>query len=483
MNKILFAASEIHPLIKTGGLGDVAGSLPIALHQLGADVHLVMPAYREAVARAGELQAVAEIELSGASTPVRILQGRLPNTPVKFYLVDYPPFFDRPGGPYDNLEGYGWPDNAARFALFSRAIVALGMNRAGLDWQPDIVHCNDWQTGLAPALLAREPQRPATLFTIHNLAYQGVFSWDTFHALALPGELWSSHALEFHGQFSFIKGGLAFADYLTTVSPGYAQEIRTPAFGCGLDGLLNHRAERLSGILNGADYSQWDPRHDPFIEKKYTPRTLTLKGTNKAALQRHFKLPESKDTPVLGLIGRLVEQKGVDLVINALPELLRHPVQLAILGTGEKHLEQALLDFAASYPEQIGVHIGYHEGLAHRIEAGADMFLMPSRYEPCGLNQLYSLRYGTVPIVRRTGGLADSIINTTPETIKDASATGFVFDEATPEALLKSMMQALALFTQPRKWRALMKRGMEQDFSWEQSARQYIRLYEQALGR
>lgn len=480
MYKILFASSEIHPLIKTGGLGDVSGSLPTALKNLGQDMRLIMPAYRAAVARAGALTPVANLSLSGADHPVTLLEGRLPGTDVPLYLVDSPAHFDRPGGPYDDPDGHGWPDNAARFALLARATVALGLDQAGLAWRPDIVHCNDWQTALAPALLAREPQRPGLVFTVHNLAYQGVFSWDTFQSLHLPAELWSADALEFYGQVSFIKGGLIYADYLNTVSPTYAQEIRTPEFGCGLDGLLNHRAERLVGILNGADYHLWDPRRDPFIAKKYTPRTLTLKANNKAALQQHFNLAEDPEVPLLGFIGRLVEQKGVDLLFDVLDELLTQPLQLAVLGSGAPHLEQTLLDYARRYPQRVGVHVGYHEQLAHHIEAGADLFVMPSRFEPCGLNQLYSLRYGTVPVVRRTGGLADSVVDATPHTLKDKTATGFLFDAATPTALRDALQRALALYQQPRKWRPLMKRGMEQDFSWEHSAGQYLALYERA---
>lgn len=481
MHKILFAASEAHPLIKTGGLGDVAGSLPAALKTLRQDVRLVIPAYREALARAGKLKPITSLAVAGAVAPVRILEGRLPDTGVKFWLIDSPEHFDRPYGPYAGPQGQDWPDNAARFALFARAVVAIALDQADLEWQPDIVHCNDWQTGLVPALLAPEPERPATVFTIHNLAYQGLFPWDDFQSLKLPAELWSMEAMEFYSQFSFMKGGIAFADWLTTVSPSYAEEIRTPAFGCGLEGLLEKRVERLTGILNGADYKQWDPAVDALIVKNYTPDTLRLKTDNKLKLQRHFGLPTVKDIPLIGLIGRLVEQKGVDLLIPLLPELMRRPLQIMLLGSGSKTLEEALLECVRAYPKRIAVHIGFSEELAHRVEAGADMFLMPSRFEPCGLNQMYSLRYGTVPIVRRTGGLADTVTDTTPQTLKDHTATGFVFDEASPQALFGAIERALALFSRPRQWRALMQQGMARDFNWRQSAQAYLALYQQAL--
>ncbi|MEO5572931.1 MAG: glycogen synthase GlgA [Gammaproteobacteria bacterium] len=481
MPKILYACSELHPLIKTGGLGDVAGYLPVALKGLRQDICVVMPAYREVLARAGELTAVAQLIIPGAQAPVTVLEGRVPGTQIKLYLIDAPEYFDRPGGPYAGPEGYDWPDNAARFCVFARAVVSLALDRAGLNWRPDLVHCNDWQTGLVPALLAQESKRPATLFTIHNLAYQGLFSWAHFQSLGLPPQLWSTEAMEFYGQFSFIKGGLIFADRLNTVSPRYAQEIRTPEFGYGLEGLLNHRAAKLSGILNGVDYSLWDPRHDPYIAQNYNSLTLKLKAHNKADLQRRFALTEVKGLPLIAYVGRLVEQKGMDLLVKILPELMRYPIQIAVVGSGKKALEQTLIQCAAAYPGRMGVYIGYQEELAHCIEAGADMFIMPSRFEPCGLNQIYSLRYGTIPIVRRTGGLADTIVDTTPESMKSGAATGFMFDEPTPHALLAALLRAIGYFSSSHKWRALAKQGMQQDFGWQKSAQQYISLYQQII--
>lgn len=481
MMDILFASSEAHPLIKTGGLADVSGSLPRALKNSKQEVRLILPAYPDAVANAGTLQCVAELALPTVSTPVRILQGRLPNSRVRLYLVDAPAYFDRPGGPYSSPDGVDWPDNAARFALFARAVCEIAMNRAGLDWRPNLVHCNDWQTGLIPALLADEPRRPATLFTIHNLAYQGLFDNTQVAALGLPDTWWSMHELEFHGRISFLKGGLVFADWLSTVSPTYAGEIRTAEFGCGLEGLLEHRKDRLSGILNGVDYRDWNPGRDRLIPYTYTARTLRLKQENKIALQNAFELPSRTDIPVFGHVGRLVEQKGLDLILDLIPELLQRPMQLVVLGTGQPELERALRAAHAKHRSKIGVRIAYDEALAHLLEAGSDVFLMPSRFEPCGLNQLYSLRYGTPPIVRRTGGLADSVVDASGPNLYTQIATGFVFDDAEPDQLLRAIDRALNLYAQQRVWKDLLLNGMREDFSWERSARLYLTLYQRIL--
>ncbi|HEY0634100.1 MAG TPA: glycogen synthase GlgA [Gammaproteobacteria bacterium] len=474
--KILFVTSEAHPLVKTGGLGDVGGSLPGTLTGLGQAVRLVLPAYHQAVARLNGHTLRARLSLPGSEDEIAILEGTLPGSEVTVWLIDAPLHFNRAGGPYGTSSG-DWPDNAERFALFARAVVELAMDRAGLDWQPDLVHCNDWQTGLVPALLAQEEQRPATLFTIHNLAYQGLFPWETFERLALPRTLWHMEALEFHGQLSFIKGGLVFADRLTTVSPTYAREIRTAAFGYGLEGLLNHRADRLSGILNGADYEIWDPARDPLIPAHFSAADLSGKARNKAALQHHFGLAERGDVPLLGVIGRMVEQKGIDLIAAATPNLISAGAQLAILGSGLPHFEQLFRELAARYPHRIGLHIGYDEPLAHLIEAGADLFLMPSRFEPCGLNQIYSLRYGTLPVVRHTGGLADTVVDTGTATLKAGTATGFVIEAASSEALTATVRRALGYYRQPKPWQQLIGNAMAQDFSWHSSARDYLALY------
>lgn len=480
MNKVLFVTSEAHPLIKTGGLADVSGSLPAALRDLGQDVRILLPGYRSVKERMGELTPIAQTWMAGAPEVVRILEGRMPDTGVTVWLVDSPAHFDRDGGPYADRHGHDWADNAWRFALFGRVAVQVALDRVGLSWRPEMVHCNDWQSGLVPALLARETHRPATVFTIHNLAYQGLFPWATFADLHLPPDLWSLHAMEFHNHFSFIKGGLVFADFLTTVSPTYAREIRTPDFGYGLEGLLSHRADRLVGILNGADYQHWDPSRDPHIPSRYDHHTLEHKAQNKRALQERFGLRQDACTPLIGMVGRLVHQKGYDLVLAALPTLMYRGVQVALLGSGERHLEHGFSDHAARYSGQCGVHIGYDESLAHLIEAGADMFLMPSRFEPCGLNQIYSLRYGTPPLVRRTGGLADTVADTTDRALAEGTATGFVFEHADVNGLMYAVDRALSFFPDRGCWNAIARAGMGQDFSWDRSARQYLDLYERA---
>ncbi len=474
---ILFASSEAHPLIKTGGLADVSGSLPRAIKNAKQEIRLILPAYPTAIENAGALKPVASLDLPGIDTPVTLLQGRLPKTRVRLYLVDAPTLFNRPGGPYSQKDGTDWPDNALRFTIFCRTVTEIAQNRAGLAWQPDIVHCNDWQTGLIPAFLSLEKVRPATLFTIHNLSYQGLFSQAAFQALDLPPHWWSLHTLEFHNQFSFIKGGLVYADRLTTVSPSYAEEICTPEYGCGLEGLLASRSEQLSGILNGVDYEVWNPGTDTLIQKPYTYRTLGQKLENKLALLKEFNLPANPDAALLGHVGRLVEQKGIDLLIQIIPALVQRPVQLVILGSGQKEFETALERLASQFPNKLQVRIGYDERLSHLLEAGSDIFLMPSRFEPCGLNQLYSLRYGTPPVVRNTGGLGDSVTNTSEVTLREKTACGFVFEEATADALLKIIDRALYYYAQPRLWKQIVQTGMQLDFSWNRSAATYLELY------
>lgn len=482
MRKILFASSEVHPLIKTGGLADVSGSLPIALRQLGHDIRIIMPAYRKCLEGLGSIYTVATLKLDGFHSPIEILQSNLPDSDVPLWLVHSPEHYDREGGPYSSADGQDWEDNAARFALFSRAVAALAMNQADLDWQPDILHCNDWQTGLAPALIADLPHRPATVFTIHNLAYQGLYSRAIFDALDLPETFWHSDGLEFYGLLSLMKGGLIYADHITTVSPTYATEICSYEFGYGLEGLLSLRAKqgRLSGILNGIDNNEWNPETDQYLTKTYSTKNLRNKAINKTSLQRYFGLPEKEEIMLFGLISRLVSQKGIDLTLDAATTLLESGanIQFACLGSGAADYEQDLRILRARFPDKVGVDIGYNEALAHQIEAGADVFLMPSRFEPCGLNQLYSLRYGTLPLVRNTGGLADTVVDATEENRKNETATGFKFDQSTAQALEHTLYRAMDLFQRPRIWRKMMLTAMEQNYSWQQSAHTYVELYE-----
>lgn len=474
MKKILFVSSEVHPLIKTGGLADVAGSLPLALAELKQDVRIIIPKYH-ALKLGDDVAYRCTIHIDNRD--VNIFETHLPGTKVVVWLVDYPDYFGSPGNPYTDEFGNAWANSAERFSLFCRIAVEISQNRAFLDWKADIVHCNDWQSGLVPALLTLEPQRPATVFTIHNMAYQGLFSKTDYFALNLPPQLWNPSALEYNDMFSFIKGGIACADHITTVSPNYALEIQTAEYGYGLEGLLHHRHHELKGIINGIDTDIWNPEIDSRIPQNYTADTLTKKAINKTALQKHYSLPEEPSIPLIGLIGRLVDQKGIDLVLDCLDTLAGYPVQFVLLGSGDKGFEHRLKNLSYLFPDKVSVIIGYDENLAHLVEAGSDIFLMPSRFEPCGLNQLYSQRYGTLPLVRRTGGLADTVIDALPETIKNKTASGFVFDEPSVGAMLETIKRALLLYSDKKTWLQLQKNAMNKDFSWQQSAKQYLKLY------
>ncbi len=481
LRSILFAVSEALPLIKTGGLADVAGSLPIALADRGLDVRLVLPAYPQVVERSIPLEPVSSLRLAGWSEPVRLLRSRLAGR-IPLYLIDAPGLFDRAGNPYTNASGNAWADNALRFGLFNRAVVAMALDQTGLGWLPDLVHCNDWQTGLIPALLSEEGSRPATIFTVHNLSYQGIFDRTSFDQLRLPGEFWSPDGLEFHGAFSFIKGGLAFADWITTVSPAYAREICTPELGCGLEGLLQHRSDRLQGVLNGIDYKSWDPATDHTITP-FDAGNFHRKRLNKRQLQQELGLQKDESALLFGHIGRLVRQKGVDLILEILPDLISHEnTQVVFLGAGDPGLERTLRRVADQYPNRVAAFLGYDEALSHRVEAACDCFLMPSRFEPCGLNQIYSLRYGTVPIVHRTGGLSDTVIDATPRNLLNGAATGFVFDQPTAGSLWQAVERAIAFRQRPEIWwQKLATTGMEQDFSWDVSASRYQEIYQKAI--
>ena len=475
MKKILFVTSEAHPLIKTGGLADVCGSLPKALAELSQDIKLIIPNY-QALKTSENVRFMCAIRVDNRN--INILETRMPDSHVIVWLVDYPAYYNYPGNPYVDEQGDSWPNNAERFGLFCRIAVEAAMDRINQDWKPDVVHCNDWQSGLVPALLSLENDRPSTLFTIHNMAYQGLFPATAAAKLNIPGQLWHPAGLEFHDMLSFIKGGLVYADYITTVSPTYAHEIQTAEFGYGLEGLLDHRKEFLGGIINGIDLDQWDAENDTLIAQTYSVSTLDKKQLNKAALQVKFALPVNDQVPILGLIGRLVEQKGIDLILECLPEMMEMDMQFVLLGSGDKDFEKQLKKLALLYPDKIAITIGYDEALAHLIEAGADIFLMPSRFEPCGLNQMYSQRYGTIPIVRKTGGLADTVTDTLPETLANQTASGVVFSEASSSALLEAIKRTLILYSMPDYWKKMQINAMKKDFSWQRSAEQYLSLYE-----
>ncbi|KAF3978238.1 MAG: glycogen synthase GlgA [Methylococcales symbiont of Iophon sp. n. MRB-2018] len=476
MKKILFASSEVHPLIKTGGLADVAGSLPRALAEISQDIRVILPNY-SSLKKTEDVHFISSVRVNNQDA--NILETRLPDSNVIVWLVDCPALFDFPGNPYVDETGNPWENIADRFALFSRIIVEVAMNRAHLDWQPNVVHCNDWQTGLVPALLSIESNTPSTVFTIHNMAYQGMFPESTFADLNLPRQLWHPNGLEYHEMLSFIKGGLAYADRITTVSPTYALEIQTPEYGYGLEGLLSHKYHVLSGIINGMDLDQWNPEADTSISEPYSVKSLEKKAINKTSLQARSSLPVNKSVLVFGLISRLVEQKGVDLLIDCLPEMVEMPLQLVLLGSGDKSVEQKLMNFARLYPKKISVTIGYDESLAHQIEAGVDVFLMPSRFEPCGLNQMYSQRYGTIPIVRETGGLVDTIEDALPKSLANNTATGVSFKEASGGALLEAIKRTMLLYNDKKTWKKIQTTAMGKDFSWKNSAEQYLALYEE----
>lgn len=479
MNKILFVTSEAFPLVKTGGLGDVGGSLPPALQKMSQDVRLLLPAYPEVLDKVPESSKRAET--SYYNLPLEIIETRLPGSNVITWLVHCPAAYDRPGGPYADSSGMPWHDNALRFAIFCHVAVDIALGKLQLGWQPDVVHCNDWQSGLVPALLSLHPQRPATVFTIHNLAYQGVYDRQTFLDLHLPAELWHMNGVEFHGQMSFIKGGIAYADEINTVSPTYAREIVGARYGYGLEDLLKYRIEHLSGILNGIDEEHWNPGTDKHLVQNYDRKTLAGKSLNKIALQRELSLPEDETVPMLGMVSRLVGQKGMDIILQDLAKLLAMPVQLVILGTGDPHYVIELSEWAQKHPDILSVTIGFDEALAHRIEAASDIFLMPSTFEPCGLSQLYSLCYGTLPIVSNIGGLADTVIDASAENIANGTANGFVLKDITAADLIETVQRALGFYARPEAWRQLQMNAMNSDFSWQRSAERYVALYRKAM--
>ncbi len=474
--KILFVSSEGVPYSKTGGLADVIGALPKALAELGHEVGVLLPKYRGTAAGEAVLRSLSIPMGRGVRFPSIADGGMLEG--VRYFLIDDPEYFDRPQLYGDSSGDY--PDNAQRYAELSRAALEFAKQA----WLPDVIHCHDWQTGLVPVMLrslyAADPLlgNIAVVFTIHNMAYQGLFPRSALAQAGLSEELFRMDGVEYFGMVSYLKAGLLFSDYLSTVSPKYAQEIQTREFGGGLEGVIRNRSGRLAGILNGADYSVWSPETDEHIAAKYSARRLTGKQACKKDLLEAFGL-RAGDTqaPVVGIISRFAAQKGFDLIAEVAQELLAEDLRLVVLGSGERKYEEMFRALAAHAPQKAGVKIAYDDELAHKIEAGADMFLMPSRYEPCGLNQIYSLRYGTPPIVRATGGLEDTVENYEG---KAGQGTGFKFQPYNGQALLGSVRQALSAFRNRKAWRGIMTRGMAKDFSWKASAAAYAGLYEQA---
>lgn len=481
--RILCVSSEAVPFAKTGGLADVVGALPREVARLGHEVRLVLPRYGTIDSAAHGFKEWGRLAVPTASGIVSAVveEGSLPGSDVQVFTIGHDPFFARRG--LYGEAGADYPDNLERFAFFCRATLELLLALAKVSrWTPDVLHAHDWQAALSvvylKSLYAKRPEfrKLGTLLTVHNLGYQGLFPKTAFAQTGLGADLFTPKTLEFYGQVNLLKGGLVFADLLTTVSPTYSREIQTPEFGAGLDGVLRERQDRLSGVVNGIDTETWNPATDPHLKARYSPSDLAGKRQCKEALQRELALPV-RDVPLLAVISRFTPQKGLDLVAAVLPELMRLDVQVALLGTGDPSLELQFQSFHMRYPDKIGVRIGFDDALAHAIEAGADLFLMPSRYEPCGLSQLYSLRYGTVPVVRKTGGLADTVVAYTPQTAAEGRATGFAFTDATPEALLTTILLALRVYADRAEWRGLMKAGMETDVSWTRSAETYVTLY------
>ena len=474
--KILFVASEGLPYSKTGGLADVVEALPKALRAMGHDVAVLLPRYHPNKIHSMLISSVTVALGDRLRFPA--IAEAAPVDGVRYFFVDDPPFFDRPELYGD--AGGDYPDNAERFAEFSRVAIEF-MKRV---WLPDVVHCHDWQTALVPVLLRtqhaddRAVRSLPVVFTIHNLAYQGVFDASALAKIGLPETLFSMDALEFFGKVSFLKGGLIYSDYLTTVSRRYAKEIQTAEYGNGLEGVIRNRGDRLVGILNGVDYAAWSPETDKLIAHNYSAENLAGKKACKKDLLAAFHLPEGDVArPLVGIVSRFADQKGFDLIAEIADEMMKENLALVVLGTGQADYERLFRQLAEKYPERVGAKIGYDNILAHKIEAGADMFLMPSRYEPCGLNQIYSLRYGTVPIVRATGGLDDTIQNFVPKT---QQGTGFKFEEYSGRALLHCLRTALETFGEAKAWHALQANGMTKDFSWKASAASYVTLYEAA---
>jgi starch synthase len=479
--RVLYVVAELYPWLKTGGLGDVAAALPPALHAQGVDVRLLLPGF-PAFIDAFRLSEVARLRTPLTVERARLCRGALPAGAVSAYVIDHPGLYDRPGGPYIAPDGGDWGDNHRRFAMLGWVAAALARG-ADPDWAPEIVHGHDWHAGLAPAYLAADPPADGavkSVFTVHNLAYQGFFPPALFPDLALPPAFFSINGVEFYGGVAFMKAGLFYADQVTTVSPTYAAEIQTPAFGVGCDGLLRTRAAAgaLTGILNGVDPLVWAPEDDPILPRPYgIDDALEGKAAAKATLQRRLGLAEDADALLVGGVSRLTPQKGLDLLLASLPALVAGGGQLALLGTGDTDLESRFAAAADAYPGQIGVELGYDDPLSHLIIAGSDVIVVPSRFEPCGLTQLYALRYGALPLVRRVGGLADTVVDANAVTLAEGSATGFAFDDATPPALEAALQRATALFADRNAWRRLMRRAMTRDFSWEVAARRYVELY------
>lgn len=477
--KVLQVSAEIFPLLKTGGLADVAGALPQALRAAGCDVRVLLPGFAPMLADLQDAQAVVQL-VTPWGEPVVLRQGRLASLNLPAYVIDAPRLYRRDGTPYEDAQRQPFSDNDRRFALLGWVASRL---TAGLDahWQPQVVHSHDWHAALAGAYMAFLPpqrDRVASVYTVHNLAYQGLFAPRHFFELGLPAAAFSVDGLEFHGQLSFMKAGLYYADHITTVSPTYAREIQTPEQGCGLDGLLRTRSHDLSGILNGVDEAVWNPAQDASIAERFDAAKPAGKAVCKAALQQQLGLTVQTRAPMFGVVSRLTEQKGLHLVLGVIDDLLARGGQLLVLGTGDAALEAAFTQRARAHPQAISVRIGYDEPFAHQIFAASDVTLVPSRFEPCGLTQMYGLKYGSLPLVHRVGGLADTVVDCALENLADGSANGFVFDRFDVSAMARAVARAFALYADARQWRKVRTRAMRQHLGWDRAAQAYLALYQ-----
>lgn len=481
--RVLFATAEMSPLAKTGGLADVSAALPLALAECGVDIRTILPAYPSALDSViAKGSAIALGPMLGLDD-VALIAAKTPDTQIPLWLLDCPSLYRREGGLYADPEKRAWADNFLRFGLLSHVVARMAVDGAGTDWLPDLVHVNDWHLGLAPFLMAhRNAPRVPTLLTIHNLAFQGNFAADVTSRLGLPAGALSPEGIEFYGQLSFLKAGIRYADRLTTVSPAYAREIQTPEFGCGLDGLLRMRKTHLFGILNGIDQTRWTPE-DPFqLPAAYDRRDLSGKRVCKLALQSQMGLTGDLETPLFVFASRLTEQKMADMLPAFAEHLVQLGGQLVICGEGDVAIEDALAALPRRFPGQVAVRIGHDETLTRRCIAGADIIAAPARFEPCGLVQMYAMRYGAIPIVRRVGGLANTVVDWDERGGSNTKATGFMFDEPTVDGLAKAAVRAIGVYRTPLSWRAMQKRAMGQDFAWPRSAQRYLAHYH-ALAR
>jgi len=479
---VLHVAAEMYPLLKTGGLADVVGALPPAQSQLGTDARVLLPGFPAVLGGLADLEPVADLGAVFGAGAVRLERGVLAPHGVVVYVVRADAFYDRPGNPYLDASHHPYADNDRRFALLGWAAARIATG-ADPGWTPHIVHAHDWHAGLAPAYLRafeRQSGRPRvpSVMTVHNLAYQGTFAAEHFGVLQLPQDFYSIDGVEFYGHVSFLKAGLFYAERITTVSPTYAREIQTQAQGAGLHGLLQTRSHDISGILNGVDYAIWNPSADTTIDTRYTAAKPAGKAKCKAALQERMGLAKSDDALLFGVVSRLTEQKGLDLLLSSIPDIVQRGGQLAVLGTGDPALETGMKNAAAAHPGAVAIELGFDETLSHSIIAGSDVVMVPSRFEPCGLTQLYALAYGSLPLVHRVGGLADTVVDSSLENLADDLATGFVFDTFDRAGIVGAIRRAFALKARRTDWKAVVKRAMGQNFSWEAAALAYAEVYQ-----